>query len=75
MIAAFRHFYDERLPVNLILVLSSEEERSGKRNGPDMAQIPDDNRRSIPSYDTGRQSGIPTFTKAGAKVADILSGR
>lgn len=34
MIAAFRHFYDERLPVNLILVLSSEEERSGK-NGMD----------------------------------------
>lgn len=29
MIAAFRHFYNERLPINLILVLSSEEERSG----------------------------------------------
>lgn len=30
MIAAFRHFYNERLPINLILVLSCEEERSGK---------------------------------------------
>ncbi len=30
MTAAFRHFYDEPLPINLILVLTSEEERSGK---------------------------------------------
>lgn len=30
MTAAFRHFYNERMPINLILVLTSEEERSGK---------------------------------------------
>lgn len=30
MIAAFRHFMNERCPVNLILVLTCEEERSGK---------------------------------------------
>ncbi len=30
MLAAFRHFYNERMPINLILVLSAEEERSGK---------------------------------------------
>ncbi len=29
MIAAFRHFYDMPLPVNLMLVLTREEERSG----------------------------------------------
>ncbi len=29
MIAAFRHFYQAELPVNLMLVLSTEEERSG----------------------------------------------
>ncbi len=29
MIAAFRHFYDMKLPVNLMLVLTREEERSG----------------------------------------------
>ena len=29
MIAAFRHFYDMQLPVNLMLVLTREEERSG----------------------------------------------
>jgi len=29
LIAAFRHFYDRQLPVNLMLVLSPEEERSG----------------------------------------------
>ncbi len=34
MIAAFRHFYDVPLPVNLMLVLTREEERSG----PDGAQ-------------------------------------
>lgn len=32
MIAAFRHFYEAELPVNLMLSLSTEEERSG-RNG------------------------------------------
>ncbi|MCD8313846.1 MAG: M20/M25/M40 family metallo-hydrolase [Bacteroidales bacterium] len=31
MIAVFRHFYEAELPINLILVLSTEEERSGKR--------------------------------------------
>ncbi len=31
MLAAFRHFYETELPINLMLVLSSEEERSGKR--------------------------------------------
>ena len=30
MMAAFRHFHGKRLPFNLMLVLSSEEERSGK---------------------------------------------
>ncbi len=30
MISAFRHFYDSVLPVNLMLVLGAEEERSGK---------------------------------------------
>lgn len=30
MISAFRHFYNTTLPINLILVLSCEEERSGK---------------------------------------------
>lgn len=30
MISAFRHFYNEELPVNLMIVLSAEEERSGK---------------------------------------------
>lgn len=30
MISAFRHFYDRELPVNLMLVLGAEEERSGK---------------------------------------------
>lgn len=30
MIAAHRYFYDKPLPVNLMLVLSTEEERSGK---------------------------------------------
>ncbi|MCM1178359.1 MAG: M20/M25/M40 family metallo-hydrolase [Bacteroides sp.] len=29
MIAAFRHFYGQELPFNLLLVLSAEEERSG----------------------------------------------
>ncbi|MBQ9400049.1 MAG: M20/M25/M40 family metallo-hydrolase [Bacteroidales bacterium] len=29
MIAAFRHFYDEPLPFNLMLILSREEEKSG----------------------------------------------
>ena len=29
MIAAFRHFYDMSLPINLMLVLTREEERSG----------------------------------------------
>ena len=29
MIAAFRHFFEARLPFNLLLVLGSEEERSG----------------------------------------------
>ena len=29
MIAAFRHFYDMSLPVNLMLILTREEERSG----------------------------------------------
>ena len=38
MTAAFRHFYRERLPVNLILVLSCEEERSGK-GGMDMVWL------------------------------------
>lgn len=30
MIAAFRHFFDMEMPVNLVLVLSCEEERSGQ---------------------------------------------
>ncbi len=30
LIAVFRHFYDAELPFNLLLVLSSEEERSGR---------------------------------------------
>lgn len=34
LISAFRHFYDSPLPANLMLVLSAEEERSGK-NGMD----------------------------------------
>ena len=29
MIAAFRHFYELELPVNLMLILSREEEVSG----------------------------------------------
>ena len=29
MIAAFRHFFDKSMPINLVLSLSSEEERSG----------------------------------------------
>ncbi len=29
MIAAFRHFYEQELPINLMLILSAEEERSG----------------------------------------------
>ncbi len=35
LIAVFRHFQERPLPINLVLVLSSEEERSGKR-GMDM---------------------------------------
>ena len=30
MLAAFRYFYDRYLPINIMLVLSAEEERSGK---------------------------------------------
>lgn len=30
MISAFRHFYNERMPINLMLTLSAEEEISGK---------------------------------------------
>ncbi len=40
LIAAFRHFFDKALPINLMLVLSCEEERSGE-NGSSYLFAPD----------------------------------
>lgn len=54
MISTFRHFYNEDMPVNLLLVLSAEEERSGKDG---MSLLWPD--RFIRTDENGQQERIP----------------
>ncbi|MCQ2180473.1 MAG: M20/M25/M40 family metallo-hydrolase [Bacteroidales bacterium] len=75
MIAAFRHFYNKVLPINIVLALSCEEERSGPRGarllyGPDGPEEVRDARWVIIGEPTGMKAAT---SERGLLVLDAVA--